>query len=84
MRAESWPMRQHVARREHCTHSEIWTRRARRPGGVQNQRLEDRPMPNWAEQVTAVATAVSAIGLLSAVGAAVSWLISRRLMSGIT
>ena len=28
-------------------------------------------MPNWAEQVTAIATAVSAIGLLSAVGAVV-------------
>lgn len=26
-------------------------------------------MPNWAEQVTAIATAVSAIGLLSAIGA---------------
>jgi hypothetical protein len=28
-------------------------------------------MPNWAEQVTAIATAVSAIGLLSAIGAVV-------------
>jgi hypothetical protein len=28
-------------------------------------------VPNWAEQVTAIATAVSAIGLLSAIGAAV-------------
>lgn len=28
-------------------------------------------MPNWAEQVTAIATAVGAIGLLSAIGAAV-------------
>lgn len=28
-------------------------------------------MPNWAEQVTAIATAVSAVGLLSAIGAAV-------------
>jgi hypothetical protein len=28
-------------------------------------------MPNWAEQVTAIATAVSAIGLLSAIGAAI-------------
>jgi len=28
-------------------------------------------MPNWAEQVTAIATAVSAIGLLSAVGAVI-------------
>jgi hypothetical protein len=32
---------------------------------------EGHPMPNWAEQVTAVATAVSAIGLLSAIGAAI-------------
>jgi hypothetical protein len=30
-----------------------------------------RPMPNWAEQVTAIATAVSAIGLLSAIGAVI-------------
>jgi hypothetical protein len=28
-------------------------------------------MPNWAEQVTAIATAVSAVGLLSAIGAVV-------------
>jgi hypothetical protein len=28
-------------------------------------------MPNWAEQVTAIATAVSAIGLLSAIGAVI-------------
>jgi hypothetical protein len=28
-------------------------------------------MPNWAEQATAIATAVSAVGLLSAIGAAV-------------
>jgi len=28
-------------------------------------------MPNWAEQVTAIATAVSALGLLSAIGAAI-------------
>jgi hypothetical protein len=28
-------------------------------------------MPNWAEQVTAIATAVSALGLLSAIGAVV-------------
>ena len=28
-------------------------------------------MPNWAEQVTAVATAVSALGLLSAIGAVI-------------
>ena len=28
-------------------------------------------MPNWAEQVTAIATAVSALGLLSAVGAVI-------------
>jgi hypothetical protein len=28
-------------------------------------------MPNWAEQVTAIATAVSAIGFLSAIGAVV-------------
>jgi hypothetical protein len=28
-------------------------------------------MPNWAEQVTAIATAVSAVGLLSALGAVV-------------
>ena len=28
-------------------------------------------MPNWAEQVTAIATAVSAIGVLSAIGAVV-------------
>ncbi len=28
-------------------------------------------MPNWAEQVTAVATAVSAVGLLSAIGAVI-------------
>lgn len=28
-------------------------------------------MPNWAEQVTAIATAVSALGLLSAIGALV-------------
>ena|ERR1700760_5068918 len=28
-------------------------------------------MPNWAEQVTAIATAVSAFGLLSAIGAVV-------------
>src|ERR1700733_4663062 len=28
-------------------------------------------MPNWAEEVTAIATAVSAIGLLSAIGAVV-------------
>ena len=27
--------------------------------------------PNWAEQVTAVATAVSALGLLSAIGAVI-------------
>jgi hypothetical protein len=30
---------------------------------------EGRPMPNWAEQVTAIATAIGAIGLLSALGA---------------
>src|ERR1700733_9427739 len=29
------------------------------------------PMPNWAEQVTAIATAVSALGLLSAIGAVI-------------
>jgi hypothetical protein len=29
------------------------------------------PDPNWAEQVTAVATAVSAVGLLGAIGAAI-------------
>jgi hypothetical protein len=29
------------------------------------------PMPNWAEQVTAIGTAVSAFGLLSAIGAVV-------------
>lgn len=28
-------------------------------------------MPNWAEQVTAIATAIGAIGLISAIGAAV-------------
>jgi len=28
-------------------------------------------MPNWAEQVTAIATAVSALGLLSAIGAVI-------------
>ncbi len=28
-------------------------------------------MPNWAEQVTAIATAVSAVGLLSAIGAVI-------------
>ena len=28
-------------------------------------------MPNWAEQVTAIATAISAIGLLSAIGAVI-------------
>ena len=28
-------------------------------------------MPNWAEQVTAIATAVSAIGLIGAIGAVV-------------
>ena len=28
-------------------------------------------MPNWAEQLTAIATAVSAIGLLSAIGAVI-------------
>lgn len=28
-------------------------------------------MPNWAEQVTAIATAVGAIGLLSALGAVI-------------
>jgi hypothetical protein len=28
-------------------------------------------MPNWAEEVTAIATAVSAVGLLSAIGAAI-------------
>lgn len=28
-------------------------------------------MPNWAEQVTAIATAVSVIGLLSAIGAVI-------------
>src|SRR6185312_3473167 len=28
-------------------------------------------MPNWAEQVTAIATAVGAVGLLSAIGAVV-------------
>ena len=28
-------------------------------------------MPNWAEQVTAIATAVSALGLLSEIGAVV-------------
>ena len=28
-------------------------------------------MPNWAEQVTAIATAIGAIGLVSAIGAAV-------------
>jgi hypothetical protein len=30
-----------------------------------------RAMPNWAEQVTAIATAVGAVGLLSAIGAVV-------------
>jgi hypothetical protein len=29
------------------------------------------PVPNWSEEVTAIATAVSAVGLLSAIGAAV-------------
>src|SRR5580704_2772411 len=29
------------------------------------------PMPNWAEQVTAIGTAVSALGLLSAIGAVI-------------
>jgi hypothetical protein len=33
--------------------------------------LEGRPVPNWAEQVTAIATAVSALGLLSAIGAVI-------------
>src|ERR1700694_5935723 len=29
------------------------------------------PVPNWSEEVTAIATAVSAVGLLSAIGAAI-------------
>jgi hypothetical protein len=32
---------------------------------------EGRAMPNWAEQVTAIATAVSAVGLIGAIGAVV-------------
>ena len=36
-----------------------------------HHRWEGCPVPNWAEQVTAVATAVSAIGLLSAIGAVI-------------
>jgi hypothetical protein len=33
--------------------------------------LEDDSMPNWAEQVTAIATAVSSLALLSAIGAVI-------------
>jgi hypothetical protein len=33
--------------------------------------LEDGTVPNWAEQVTAIATAVSALALLSAIGAVI-------------
>lgn len=38
--------------------------------GARRSRLGS-PVPNWAEQVTAIATAVSAIGLLSAIGAVI-------------
>jgi hypothetical protein len=33
--------------------------------------LKEAAVPNWAEQVTAIATAVSAIGLIGAIGAVV-------------
>ena len=33
--------------------------------------MEDDSMPNWAEQVTAIATAVSSLALLSAIGAVI-------------
>jgi hypothetical protein len=33
--------------------------------------LEDGDLPNWAEQVTAIATAVSSLALLSAIGAVI-------------
>ena len=38
-------------------------------------------MPNWAEQVTAIATAVSAIGLLSAIGRC-GWLVRALRLEG--
>ncbi|MFY9926692.1 MAG: hypothetical protein WAK82_01700 [Streptosporangiaceae bacterium] len=43
----------------------------RTTGRKSDHRREDFPMPDWAEQVTAIATAVSAIGLLSAIGAVI-------------
>src|ERR1700722_9147184 len=42
------------------------------PPAAECQIIDGRqPMPNWAEQVTAIGTAVGAIGLLSAIGAVI-------------
>src|ERR1700729_2086821 len=49
----------------------IGTGRARRARYYAERRTEGRPMPNWAEQVTAIATAVGAVGLVSAIGAVI-------------
>jgi len=38
-------------------------------------------MPNWAEQVTAIATAVGAIGLVSAIGGSAAYPMFERLVT---